>query len=75
MEAASLAAADAEVDEADEADEIVAAEALPRPGRRDPGRRGSRGRCRPREAMDAPAEEPSAADAEPAAEAEEPAEA
>jgi len=70
MEAASLAAAEAEVDEVDQ---IVAAEAQ--------GADEIQGEGTPEsddaldEAADAPSEEPSADDAEPAAEAEEPAEA
>ena len=76
MEAASLAAADAEVDEADEADEIVAADASAAAGAVEiQGDEALEGDVAPGEAMDAPAQEPSAADAEPAAEAEEPAEA
>ena len=76
MEAASLAAADAEVDEADEAAEIVAADASAAAGAVEiPGDEALEGDVAPGEAMDAPAQEPSAADAEPAAEAEEPAEA
>ena len=76
MEAASLAAADAEVDEADEAAEIVAADASAAAGAVEiQGDEALEGDVAPGEAMDAPAQEPSAADAEPAAEAEEPAEA
>ena len=73
MEAASLAAADAEADEADEA---VAADASAAAGAVEiQGDEALEGDVAPGEAMDAPAQEPSAADAEPAAEAEEPAEA
>jgi len=79
MEAASLAAADAQVDEAEEAEEageIVAADASAAAGAVEiQGDEALEGDVAPGEGMDAPAEESSADDAEPAAEAEEPAEA
>ena len=76
MEAASLAAADAQVDEAEEAGEIVAADASAAAGAVEiQGDEALEGDVAPGEGMDAPAEESSADDAEPAAEAEEPAEA